>query len=202
MDASTLIHTHVSTHIFTSHLSPTLKSHLDKKIKKIHTSYEFRTATILGSVLQCAACVAVCCSVLQCVVVCCSVLFLQQSRANPRKSREDSESSPTRVYRSDCATETVCCSVLQCVEKDAGNIDEEHVIARKDSKCLGERQYKCVAVCCSELQIEECIAVCCSVVQCGAAWCSVGQCVAVCCSELECVAVCCRLRSPDLIHGI
>jgi len=45
------------------------------------------TSLHVAVVLQCAACVAVCCSVLQCVAVCCSVL--------------------------QCVA--VCCSVLQCV---------------------------------------------------------------------------------------
>jgi len=56
---------------------------------------------------------------------------------------------------------------------------------------------KCVAMCCSVLQLQ-CVAVCCSVLQC----CRVLQCVAVCCSAgactycaakasvLQCVAVC------------
>jgi len=62
------------------------------------------------------------------------------------------------------------------------------------------RVMKCVAACCSVLQVTRrskhvaviCLdspGVCCSILQCVAACCSVLQCVAVCCSVLQCVAV-------------
>ena len=69
------------------------------------------------SVLQCAACVAVCCSVLQCVAVCCSVLLMDVFVRSCKSLAEEEEAIPSGVAAlcsvlQRCA---VCCSVVQCV---------------------------------------------------------------------------------------
>jgi len=61
-------------------------------------------------VLQCVACVAVCCSVLQCVAVCCSVLHVYGSH--------DTLTTVLQCVAVCCSVlqrVAVCCSVLQCV---------------------------------------------------------------------------------------
>jgi len=88
-------------------------------------------------VLQCVACVAVCCSVLQCVAVCCSVLQFEHVSMMDRDNLLFWAAVDVRV--SVCRWHTLsCCSVLQCV-----------------AVCCSVLQ--CVAVCCTVLQ---CVAVC------------------------------------------
>ena len=116
-----------------------------------------------------AACVAVCCSVLQCVTVRCSVLPVLKTTPPEAPIFEDDYTMFTKC----CCS--VCCSVLQIV-----------------AKCCSV--LPCVAECCSVLQR---VAVFCSVLECVAyslqttTPCSrnVLQCDAVCCSLLQSVAV-------------
>jgi len=75
--------------------------------------------------LQCVACVAVCCYALQCVAVCCSVLQCVICH--------DSRATGAACFGGVIIPLCICCSVLQCV-----------------AVCCSVLQ--CVAVCCSVLK--------------------------------------------------
>jgi len=121
-----------------------------------------------------AACVAVCCSVLQqCVAVCCSVLPVLKTTPPEAPIFEDTTPCSPSVA---AVCVAVYCRVLQSV-----------------AVCC--RMLQCVAVCCSVLQ---CIIMCClffadDYSMFHETCCTVMQSVAVCCSLLQCVAVCCSV---------
>ena len=120
------------------------------------------------SVLQCVACVAVCCSVLQCVAVCCSMLQCVAACCGVYGS----------VSHLDSHILILCCNMGECVARNQScSVSRLTVIV-----CCSVLQ--CVAVCRSMLQ---CVAVCCSVLRCVWLGVSFGQ--SYCDIMLQCVSV-------------
>ena len=148
----TLTHTHVSqvdmrlthTHVDMTH------THTHPMHAHTHT-HAFDTGKKIGSQTQC---VAACCSVLQCVAVCCSVLQQLATKHNPHSLQLAFSTHSTF----NCVLQRVamCCSVSQ-------QLAFEH--NRHSIVCCSVLQ--CVAVCCSNWQVNTIHIQLCVMFQCG-----------------------------------